>query len=301
MKRISLVLVLVGAVAVLMSGCATMDRFLPGELQESKKIMQQARMSEAAKQCPEKVDEMEAIWKDALDVYGSCRTKEAIARAKTINNMADPLCGPPPLKDTDGDGVTDDKDQCPNTPKGARVDKDGCRMDSDGDGVYDETDQCPDTPKGAKVDRVGCTIKVRQDTDADGLFDDEDKCPETPRGAPINADGCWVLGHVRFDTDKTEIKPQYLLILKEAWKIMAANPGLKMKIYGFTDRVASSSYNRKLSTKRAEAVKDYFVSRGISADRIFSSGFSFATPVGSNSTEEGRALNRRVELYPGWE
>ena len=91
-----------------------------------------------------------------------------------------------PGKDSDGDGVPDNKDKCPNTPKGARVDADGCTRDADGDGVVDGVDRCPDTPKGAKVDAEGCPL----DTDQDGVYDGLDQCPETPRGARVNSKGC---------------------------------------------------------------------------------------------------------------
>src|SRR4030042_6679016 len=59
-------------------------------------------------------------------------------------------------KDSDGDGVYDDADQCPRTPSGTKVDSKGCPLDSDGDGVYDNQDQCPGTPRGTKVDSKGC-------------------------------------------------------------------------------------------------------------------------------------------------
>ncbi|HKW50583.1 MAG TPA: thrombospondin type 3 repeat-containing protein, partial [Candidatus Eisenbacteria bacterium] len=62
-------------------------------------------------------------------------------------------------RDSDGDGVTDSKDRCPNTPKGAFVDANGCPHDSDGDGVWDGIDQCPNTPRGVEVDSKGCPIK----------------------------------------------------------------------------------------------------------------------------------------------
>ena len=69
---------------------------------------------------------------------------------------------PPPPADTDGDGVTDDRDQCPNTPIGTAVDSFGCPVpvDSDGDGVPDDRDQCPETPFGEEVDSAGCTVVV---------------------------------------------------------------------------------------------------------------------------------------------
>ncbi len=89
-------------------------------------------------------------------------------------------------KDTDGDGVRDRKDKCPNTPAGATVDKDGCPADGDGDGVFDGLDKCPGTPKGARVDGTGCPT----DGDGDGVFDGLDKCDGTPKGATVDASGC---------------------------------------------------------------------------------------------------------------
>lgn len=88
--------------------------------------------------------------------------------------------------DTDGDGVFDREDQCPDTPMGATVDENGCPMDADGDGVYDGIDRCPDTPAGAEVDSWGCPM----DTDGDGVLDGIDQCPGTPRGATVDDTGC---------------------------------------------------------------------------------------------------------------
>ncbi|HTK32789.1 MAG TPA: thrombospondin type 3 repeat-containing protein [Candidatus Saccharimonadaceae bacterium] len=89
-------------------------------------------------------------------------------------------------RDTDGDGVPDRKDKCPDTPKGAAVDATGCPHDSDGDGVLDGLDKCPNTPKGATVDATGCP----HDQDGDGVFDGLDKCADTPKGATVDATGC---------------------------------------------------------------------------------------------------------------
>jgi OOP family OmpA-OmpF porin len=89
-------------------------------------------------------------------------------------------------RDTDGDGVADRKDKCPDTPKGATVDATGCPMDSDGDAVLDGLDQCAATPKGATVDEKGCP----RDTDGDGVFDGIDTCADTPAGATVDAAGC---------------------------------------------------------------------------------------------------------------
>ena len=116
-------------------------------------------------------------------------------------------------KDTDGDGVPDRKDKCPDTPAGVKVDENGCPLDrdadgvadyqdkcpdvkglaalqgcpdADGDGVADNQDKCPNTPAGTKVDATGCPL----DTDGDGVPDYLDKCPNTPAGAKVDATGC---------------------------------------------------------------------------------------------------------------
>ena len=88
--------------------------------------------------------------------------------------------------DADLDGVADNKDNCPETPVGARVDGNGCPMDSDGDKVADGIDQCSETVAGAMVDAKGCP----QDTDADGVFDGLDQCADTPKGALVSTQGC---------------------------------------------------------------------------------------------------------------
>ncbi|WP_218043299.1 OmpA family protein [Oryzomonas sagensis] len=91
----------------------------------------------------------------------------------------------PPV-DSDKDGVPDYLDKCPETPKGVKVDRDGCPMDSDGDGVPDYLDKCPGTPPGVKVDKDGCPL----DSDGDGIPDYLDKCPGTAADVKVDKDGC---------------------------------------------------------------------------------------------------------------
>jgi outer membrane protein OmpA-like peptidoglycan-associated protein len=88
--------------------------------------------------------------------------------------------------DDDGDGVPDNIDRCPGTPRGVTVYSDGCPTDLDGDGVPDYLDKCPGTPKGTLVDASGCPA----DQDGDGVPNDLDKCPATPRGVMVGPDGC---------------------------------------------------------------------------------------------------------------
>ena len=89
-------------------------------------------------------------------------------------------------RDSDGDGIRDRHDLCPDTPRGAWIDGDGCPRDGDGDGVPDGLDRCDGTPAGAVVDAAGCP----RDGDGDGVLDGLDRCAGTPAGAEIDAVGC---------------------------------------------------------------------------------------------------------------
>jgi hypothetical protein len=94
--------------------------------------------------------------------------------------------------DDDGDGVSNDVDQCPATPSGIDVDSNGCaqsQLDDDGDDVTNDVDQCPATPSGAVVDENGCA-QSQLDEDGDGVTNDVDQCPATPSGADVDGDGC---------------------------------------------------------------------------------------------------------------
>ena len=136
------------------------------------------------------------------------------------------------------------------------------------------------------------------DEDGDGICDDVDKCPGTPKGAKVNKFGCWVLGDVLFDFDKYNIKPEYYRFLDEAAEVFAMNPGLKVEVQGNTDNIGTAKYNMGLSLRRANAVLQYLVNKGIDRSRLAARGFGFSRPVATNDTAEGRALNRRVELTP---
>lgn len=92
----------------------------------------------------------------------------------------------PQVTDTDGDGVPDDQDQCPDTPAGTAVNAQGCEGDTDGDGVVDRLDTCPETAAGAAVDEKGCPA----DADGDGVTDDMDQCPDTAPGTAVDEKGC---------------------------------------------------------------------------------------------------------------
>lgn len=108
-------------------------------------------------------------------------------------------------------------------------------------------------------------------------------------------------GHVAvygilFDTGKASLQASSEDTLNQIVKLMQDNPDLKLRVEGHTDNVGSSASNKVLSEKRAEAVKAWLVSHGVAADRLAANGFGDTKPVADNSTDEGRAKNRRVEL-----
>jgi outer membrane protein OmpA-like peptidoglycan-associated protein len=207
--------------------------------------------------------------------------------------------------DSDGDGVFNGIDQCPQTPAGAKVDPKGCPIDSDGDGVPDGIDQCDKTPKGAKVDAKGCPI----DSDGDGVPDGIDECPATAEGIKVDKKGCplvkplfeeeqktLILKGVNFDVDKATLADESLMILDEVAASLIAYGQVRVEIQGHTDSTGSERHNQDLSERRAQAVMDYLVSKGVPAERLEAKGYGEGSPVASNRTASGRAENRRVEL-----
>ena len=106
-----------------------------------------------------------------------------------------------------------------------------------------------------------------------------------------------VLRGVRFDFDKSAIRPDSRPVLDEAVDVLRENPNVRIAVEGNTDNVGSDLYNEKLSVRRAEAVFRYLVNHGIAPERMEVIGYGESRPVASNDTEAGRAENRRVELH----
>jgi outer membrane protein OmpA-like peptidoglycan-associated protein len=101
------------------------------------------------------------------------------------------------LDDADKDLVKNKLDKCPDTPKGTKVNSEGCpiqviRLDTDEDGVIDSLDRCPSTPKGEIVDVAGCS-QSQLDDDNDGVFNNKDKCPASSKGIKVSIDGCEII------------------------------------------------------------------------------------------------------------
>ena len=184
------------------------------------------------------------------------------------------------LADSDGDGVTDDKDKCPNTPSGVKVDMNGCPLDSDKDGVLDHLDKCPGTPMGVKVDADGCPI------------------PVPTKSAEVTEAGTWIYKDIQFEVNKADLKESSIPTLNEIVDALNAQSGLNIEIQGHTDSTGAHDYNVGLSQRRAQSVRNYLISKGIDPSRMTSKGYGPDRPIASNTTKEGRARNRRVEINP---
>ncbi len=250
----------------------------------------------------------------------------ALGKKKEVKLIPPP---PPPPADTDGDGITDDKDKCPTVKGVAKYD--GCPVpDSDKDGINDDEDKCPTVPGVARYQ--GCPIP---DRDKDGINDEEDKCPDVPgvaryQGCPVpdrDKDGvndeddkcpdlagtaanqgcpelteevkktvAYAAKNIYFETGSTKLQSKSFKGLNDLAAVMVKNPDMKLDIDGHTDNVGSDALNQRLSDGRTAAVKAYLVSKGVAADKLTATGHGETSPVADNKTAAGRALNRRVEL-----
>jgi OOP family OmpA-OmpF porin len=201
-----------------------------------------------------------------------------------------------PVRDADQDGVPDDEDECPNEAGLATLN--GC-PDSDGDGIADKDDRCPDAP-GAR-NAQGCP-----DSDGDGIADPDDRCPESV--GPVTNNGCpeiteedkqvleFATRSIEFRTGSASLRSTSFPILDQVLDILRRYPDYNVDINGHTDSVGGEDTNQSLSERRAKSCYDYFISKGISPDRMTYTGYGELRPIATNDTATGREQNRRVEF-----
>ncbi len=202
-------------------------------------------------------------------------------------------------KDSDNDGIHDGIDRCANTQAGVRVDANGCALDEDKDGVADGRDQCPGTNEGALVDSKGC--EVQKDSDGDGIVDANDQCAGTAPGTVVDKTGCKLkedirIENVQFETGTAVLNTASQDILDNVARTLIENEHLNFEVAGHTDNTGAYQTNVDLSNARAQSVRQYLVDKGVAADRLTAQGYGPDRPIASNDTREGRSMNRRVEL-----
>lgn len=113
---------------------------------------------------------------------------------------------------------------------------------------------------------------------------------------PIRVGSTMVMRNIFFETDSYELKPQSIAELQKLLELLNLNPAMKIEVGGHTDNVGTAEYNLTLSKNRAKSVANYLTSNGVDKLRITSKGYGLTKPIGDNSTEEGRAQNRRTEV-----
>jgi outer membrane protein OmpA-like peptidoglycan-associated protein len=175
--------------------------------------------------------------------------------------------------DGDGDGVSDVFDKELNTPKGATIDGSGKMLDSDKDSVPDYLDKCPTIP--GRTYNNGCPIQANKAQLA------------------IISDG---IKNLQFETGSSVIISSSFPALNNVAQMIVENSSFIFRIEGHTDNVGEPDKNMVLSMDRAQAVKNYLISRGVPAERIIAIGYGDSKPVVSNETAAGRAKNRRVDM-----
>jgi OmpA-OmpF porin, OOP family len=228
-----------------------------------------------------------------------------------INDKCPNIVGPAsnngcPYVDTDGDGVADVNDKCPNIAGPAS--NNGCPLvDTDGDGVADMNDKCPNI--AGSPSNNGCPL----DSDGDGVADANDRCPNEA-GSASNG-GCPVttstttstssevtnvmteaMEGVQFETSSSQLKTVSYAILNKVASIMLNNPNLNLSISGHTDNVGNEANNQRLSTARAITCMKFLQNKGVAARRMTAQGYGSQQPIDDNSTKQGRDRNRRVEF-----
>jgi outer membrane protein OmpA-like peptidoglycan-associated protein len=200
--------------------------------------------------------------------------------------------------DKDADGTPDKSDACPDVagPK----EHAGC-PDTDGDGVYDNEDKCV-TVKGP-AENAGCPYP---DQDGDGVLDKDDECPRIP-GVPENK-GCpqlekkeietvkYAFQNLEFETGKDIIRKSSYPSLNALAELLKKKPNYGLRLDGHTDDVGSDDKNMILSQKRAVAVQNYLIKRGVDGSKLEAFGHGETMPIADNKTAAGRQKNRRVEM-----
>ena len=205
-----------------------------------------------------------------------------------------------PYPDRDADGVPDKDDQCPDQP--GTAENKGCPADADKDGIPDNLDACPD--KSGLARYKGCPVP---DKDGDGVNDEEDQCIDIPglkerQGCPAEVKAevrqamNFTAKKIQFKVNSSVLTKSSYTVLNQVAVLLRDNPELKLAIEGHTSADGLAETNMRLSRERAEAVKQYLISQGVSESRLTAAGLGANKPLNNGRTAAEKALNRRVEL-----
>jgi outer membrane protein OmpA-like peptidoglycan-associated protein len=190
--------------------------------------------------------------------------------------------GTDPLNpDTDGDGLTDYEEIF-------KYGTNPLHPDSDGDGLTDYEEIY-----------IYGTDPLNPDTDSGGVSDGHEVLEDATDPLDGRDDLFLIRLHIEFDTDKAAVMPQHHRDIEVVALTMRRHPGSTAVIEGHADRRKNSEkrHNQDLSERRARAVRDHLIGKGIAADRLQAVGFGFSRPIAPNDPHSGNRENRRVDVY----
>jgi OOP family OmpA-OmpF porin len=282
-----------------MFGCAHMEKSPPERntgyayihmpLPEASRKVDAARMAGKDKECPAEFQAAKDTVDKAYATYVACHTQEAIAMAQDGINKVNALCPkvtpPAPTVSFSADPASVKQGRCA-TLTWSSTNASSVSIDQEVGTVGSSGSQkvCPGT-----TTRYTITVAGEGGSQT---------AATTVSVMPLSKKTVVFEEAALFDFDKADLKPagkeQIKAYREEAREELSqAN---KIKITGYTDNIGSADYNMKLSLRRAEAVRDYLVSIGVDPKKIEVKGEGMTNPVADNSTKEGRAKNRRVEV-----
>ncbi len=220
--------------------------------------------------------------------------------------------GTDPLKaDTDGDGLSDGDEVLKHHTDPLKADTDGDglgdahevnisrtdpnKSDTDGDGLGDGDEVNTHKTDPNKADTDGGSVSDGQEiANRTNPLDPSD---DVPKVKPMEVGKAIVLEGIVFKSGKATIEPESEPVLSEAFNVLKDNAQIAVEVRGYTDNVGKVAANKKLSLRRAEAVRSWLVKKGIDSQRIGVKGYGPENPLSDNASPEGRAKNRRIEFF----
>jgi outer membrane protein OmpA-like peptidoglycan-associated protein len=233
---------------------------VPEDFEQTEGTIEKAERSPGAQYAPEKIAKARELGKKAVDTYWGCRTAEAMAMLAEARRLAG------------------EAELAKAPPKPAPI------VAKPAPPKLAPAPAKPAPPKPAPA-----PAKV---------------APPPPKAKPVavapKEKRIIIFQKPGFGFDSTELTPEARAILDEQVAVLETDQKLKLVITGHTDSIGPEEYNQGLSERRANAVQEYLVSKGVSPGRLKTVGYGETRPIATNATREGQAQNRRIELIPVW-
>jgi OOP family OmpA-OmpF porin len=268
------------------------------ELPAADRAVEAARAAGKDKACPAEFQEAEKKKNEAYEIYWSCRTQEAIAKANEATGLANALCPKKVEAPKPAPVVVPPPPPPPSVPTASISANPAFVYAGQCTNVTWSTKDATEVmiePSAAKVDPSGSRqVCPKETTEYTVTASNASGSKKASVNVPVYQRTTL---HIRFDTGKADIRKADIPELQKAIDFVKKYPDTKVSVVGFTDSRGDEKYNMKLSQRRADAVKKYLVDSGnVKADMIAAEGRGEADPVGDNKTKDGQFQNRRVEI-----